>query len=299
VRFHAVQAYEGLALAQSYATVMEAAVASAEGHVNQARALVAAEMATQADLLQAQVYLSGLQQQLIEVLNMEAVAGEHIKLLTATVTALPIAAVAPSTEHTSSLPGDLDVTAVMARSDLQAHRENAEAADKMVGVARGAVLPHVNLSLQRDFFSHNDLFGDDARSWSLGVYATMGFGVQNVGGIKKAKAQSRAAGHMADFQARQAQVQATEALLHVRAADQKVAVARDAVDAAREGLRIVSNQYAEGLASMVDLLDIQAAAIMAEGNLVQALHDFRVGLANLEYAGALAPPAAAAQPSGS
>ena len=76
--------------------------------------------------------------------------------------------------------------------------------------------------------------------------------------------------------------------------DQKVTVARDAVSAAREGLRIVSNQYAEGLASMVDLLDIQAAAIMAEGNLVQALHDYRVGLANLEYAGALTPQTAAA-----
>ena len=56
-------------------------------------------------------------------------------------------------------------------------------------------------------------------------------------------------------------------------------MARDAVDAAREGLRIVTNQYREGLASMVDLLDTQAAAIMAEGNLVQARHDYQVGLA--------------------
>ena len=296
VRFQAVQAFEGLTLARSYEGVMEAAVTSAEGHVNQARAMVAAEMATEADLLQARVYLSDLQQRLIEVRNMAAVAGENIKLLTATTTYLPIEPerVPDDAAGKSGLEQGVDPTAVLARSDLLAQRESATAADKMVGVAQGAVLHHVNLRLQRDFYSLDNLFGDDARSWSLGVYATMGFGVQNVGEIKKAKAQSRAAGYMVEFETRRAQVQATEAWLAARAADQKVTVAREAVSAAREGLRIVSNQYAEGLASMVDLLDIQAAAIMAEGNLVQAFHDYRVGLANLEYAGALTPPTAAA-----
>jgi outer membrane protein TolC len=91
---------------------------------------------------------------------------------------------------------------------------------------------------------------------------------------------------MVQFETRQARVQATEALLNAQAAQEKVTVARGAVDAAREGLRIVTNQYREGLASMVNLLDTQAAAIMAEGNLVQAIHDYQVGMANLEYSGA-------------
>ena len=39
---------------------------------------------------------------------------------------------------------------------------------------------------------------------------------------------------------------------------------------------------------MVNLLDTQAGAIMAEGNLVQALHDYKVGMANLEFSGAIA-----------
>ena len=288
VVFHTIQTWEGLALARSYERVMEIAVASAEGHVQQARSLVAAEMATEADLLQAQVYLSALKQQLIEVRNMEAVAGENIKLLTATVTHLPLAAAAGGAE--GELPAAMDAQAVLQRSDLLAHHEQATAADKMVGVARGAVLPHINLSVQRDFYDHEDLFGSNAKSWTLGVYATMGFGMGNWGEIKKAKAHSRATTHMVDFETRQARVQATEAWLNAEAAREKVTVAREAVGAARAGLRIVSNQYREGLASMVDLLDTQAAATMAEGNLVQALHDYRVGLANLEYAGALSAP---------
>jgi len=66
IRFNTIQAFEGLALAKAFEDVMVAAVVSAEGHVKQAQSMVAAEMATQADLLQAKVYLSGLQQQLIE-----------------------------------------------------------------------------------------------------------------------------------------------------------------------------------------------------------------------------------------
>ncbi|MCB1184635.1 TolC family protein [bacterium] len=289
VRYNAIQAWEGLALAAAYEEVMAAAVTSAEGHVRQAQAMVDNEMATEADLLQAKVYLSGLKQQLIQVRNMKAVAGENIKLLTAIDTPLPVVAETGADPATTlALHGRFDLAAAANRNDILARREEANAAGNMVGVATGSLLPHINASIQRDLYSQEDLFGSDAKSWSLGVYATWDVfsGMQNIGEIRKAKAQKRAAEHMVDFETRQAKVQATEALLAARAAHEKVLVARDAVQAAREGLRIVANQYREGLASMVNLLDTQAAATMAEGNLVQAMHDYRVGLANLEFAGA-------------
>lgn len=286
IRYHAIQAFEGLRLARAYELVMMAAVESAQGHVRQAQSMVDNEMATEADLLQAKVYLSALQQQLIEVRNMMAVAGENIKLLTAVQTNLPLAATGESIAHDSPTRYAFDAATIAQRSDIQARQEEANAAGNMVGVATGAVLPHINMSLQRDWYDMESLFGTDASSWTMGVYATMGFGVENLGEIKKAKAHKRAAQHMVDFESRQAKVQATQALLNVRAAHEKVLVAQDAVTAAREGLRIVTNQYREGLASMVNLLDTQAAATMAEGNLVQARHDYLVGLANLDFSGA-------------
>ncbi len=294
IRFHSIQAFEGLTLATAYEGVMEAAVASAEGHVRQARSMVDNEMATEADLLQAKVFLSTLQQKLIEVRNMIAVAGENIKLLTAVSTTFPLATNAGALDQEGNLhlPGDLDLDAIRYRNDLQAQKEKSLAAGKMVGVATGSILPHVNLSLQKDWYDLENLFGANSDSWTLGVYATMGFGIQNMGEIKKAKAQHRAAEYMVDFETRKARVQATEALLGARAAHEKVLVARDAVDAAREGLKIVTNQYREGLANMVNLLDTQAYATQAEGNLVQALHDYSVGLANLEFTGAAKSAAA-------
>ncbi len=150
VRFNAVQAYEGLALAGAYVKVMEAAVSSAEGHVRQADAMVVEGLATEADRLQAGVFLSALKQQLIEVRNLAAIAGENIKLLTAVTSPLVLAAApAPQAADSTGLPVAVDATVVAQRSDLLAGREQATAAGKMVGVARGAILPRVNLSLQR------------------------------------------------------------------------------------------------------------------------------------------------------
>ncbi|MHB8079312.1 MAG: TolC family protein [Candidatus Krumholzibacteriia bacterium] len=288
VEFQAIQAYEGLVLAKAYERVMLDAIAAAEGHARQAQSMLDAEMATEADLLQARVYLAGVKQKLIETRNLVAIAGENIKLLTATRTDLPLAP-ADGFADPAPLPpvveagGDL----VARRPDVLARRQRADAAARMVGVARGALLPHVNLSLQRDWYGQS-LFANDATSWTLGVYATWDIfaGLEDWGRVKTSRAQKRAAEHMYEFDLRRARVEATQARLETGAAAEKVQVAREAVTAAREGLRIVTSQHREGLASMVDLLDVQAAATGAEGNLVQALHDYNVGLARLSYTGA-------------
>ena len=286
-RFHAVQAYEDLVLATAYEKVMTQAIAAAEGHVRQAQAMVDNEMAIEADLLQARVHRDALKQKLIETRNMIRVAGEHIKLLTAVETQLVIAPDAYDDGVVTDIVTGFLNDGVGLRSDLVASREQTEAAGHMVKVARGAFIPHLNLQAEKNFYHRDELFGNEADSWIFGIYVTWNVfsGLQNVGELKKASAQHHAAEYMQDFQTRQARVEATQAGLDLQAAAEKLRVARDAVEAAREGLRIVTNMYREGLASMVDLLDVQAAATMAEGNLVQARHDYRVGTAKLSFAG--------------
>ena len=277
VEYQAIQAYEGLVLARAWVEVLKTALASAEGHVRQAQAMFDAEMVTEADLLQARVHRDALAQRLIEMRNMQAVAGENIKLLTALRTDLVVAP-AEVGQAVDLLP--LVPTGSPAdRADIRAHRERSAAAGGMAKMARGRLLPHLNLSAEKNWFSRDEFLGDDADSWTVGIYATWDVfsGLENIGGLRKANAERRAAEHMLDFAERRAAVELIQARLTLEA---------DAEDAAREGLRIVTNQYREGLASMVDLLDVQAAATMAEGNLVRARHDYRVSLAGLRYAGA-------------
>jgi outer membrane protein TolC len=284
VALQCVQAYEGLALALSYHDVVEAAITSAEANAQQAQSLVDAEMATEADLLQAQVFLSGLRQQLITVENQVSMAGEMIRLLTTVETPLVMAARSrPAPGTTLAAPDSADVSG---RNDLLAHAARAEAASRMVAVARGAMLPHLNLSLSRDWVSESDIFGDEADSWSLGVYATWDLfkGLENISKLRQSRAERRAAEHLHAFESRRAHHEAQQTWHDARASRARIEVAASAVDAARESLRIVTNQYREGLASMIDLLDVQAAATKAEGDLVQARHDHRVDLARLAHA---------------
>jgi outer membrane protein len=285
VRLQAVQIHEGLRLTHAMIGVVEAAVRSAEAHEQRARSLVEAEMATEADLLQARVYVASLRQQLITTRNYAAAAGDAVQLLTAIDVPLPLTAAVAPTDTTVPAAPDTAVVALV-RSDLLAAEQQAKAAGKMVGVATGAMLPHVNLSLERNYFSHDDIFGDDATSWSLGAYATWNVfdGLQSISARRQARAQQRAAEHGRDFQARQARQEAQQAWRDVQAAADRLVVARDAMGAANESLRIVSNQYGEGLASMTDLLDVQTAEIAAAGGLAQAEHDYNVSLARLEYA---------------
>lgn len=285
IEFHAVQAYEGLVLAHSWVRVMKDALAAADGHVRQARAMYEAEMVTEADLLQARVRRSSLAQRLIEVRNMADIATENIKLLTAVDTPLPMAPAGAEDPPVDPEIPEVDSGAAEYRSDIQAHGERTAAASNMVKVARGRLLPHLNMSAEKNFFSRDEFLRNDSSTWTVGLYATWDIfsGLENIGGLKKARAESRAASHMLDFEKRRARMEAVQAHLGLRAAAEKVSVARDAVAAAREGLRIVENQYREGLASMVDLLDVQAAATMAEGDLVQARYDYMVSLAELRY----------------
>ena len=288
VEYHAVQAYEGLLLASAYETVMLVALDAADGHVRQAQAMFDAEMVTESDLLQAKVYRSGIYQQLIETRNMVRTSGEYIKLLTATDVQLVIAPTSSDKIDVARLA--FGATGATTRSDIESGKLKSTAAGNMVKVARGSMLPHLNMSSEKNWYSSEDFLGDDADAWTVGVYATWDIfsGFENIGALKKARAQSRAAKYMLDFETRKATVEATQAKLELEAAIEKYNVANDAVTAAREGLRIVTNQYREGLASMVDLLDVQAASTMAEGNLVQAGFDVSTGIAKLRFAGGTA-----------
>ncbi len=296
VRLQAVQIHEGLRLTRAMIGVVEAAVRRAEAHEQRARSLVEAEMATEADLLQARVYLASLRQQLITTRNHAAAAADAVQLLTAIDVPVPLTAAAANPAVVVPAAPDT-ATVAIARNDLLAAEQQARAAGKMVGVATGAMLPHVNLSLERNYFSHDDIFGDDATSWTLGAYATWNVfdGLQSISARRQARAQHRAAEHGWSFQTRQARHEAQQAWRDVQAAAEKLAVARDAVGAARESLRIVSDQYGEGLASMTDLLDVQTAEIAASGGLAQANHDYNVSLARLEYAAGSPQPEGGAQ----
>ena len=69
--------------------------------------------------------------------------------------------------------------------------------------------------------------------------------------------------------------------LDAGAAGQMIGVARQATEQAEESLRILENQYREGLATITDLLDTELAATNSRLSYVQALYGYNLALARV------------------
>src|SRR5262249_20311210 len=70
----------------------------------------------------------------------------------------------------------------------------------------------------------------------------------------------------------------------LRAATQRIEVAKASVEEARESLRITQNRYAAGLNNVTDLLRNETALLEAKTRYLAAISDQRVAAASLERA---------------
>jgi outer membrane protein TolC len=70
----------------------------------------------------------------------------------------------------------------------------------------------------------------------------------------------------------------------LRAAVQRIEVAKAAVAEAEESLRITQNRYEAGMANVTDLLRNETAALESRTRYLAAVHDQRVAAAMVEMA---------------
>jgi len=281
--FMVKQAYYSVILARENKKVIDAAVKAAESHAHQAAQMAATGLATRADELKAQVRLAELEQQRIRVENMIQVAVENLKLASGWHSDQFLL---PSDSLTGrALELKLDELTAYAKANqpaLAAARHVAKAAEYDARAAWGEVIPHLNgfFQYERD---GQDAFGGDGDNWMVGLsldwYPFDGFG--HVGKIQSKRAMREKAAWDAALADHHLEVQVKEAYLNVGATNEMLGVARKAVDQARESLRIVENQYAEGLATITDLLDTEVAATNSELSRTQALFDYNLALARL------------------
>ena len=70
----------------------------------------------------------------------------------------------------------------------------------------------------------------------------------------------------------------------LRAAQQRIEVAKASVDEAEESLRITQNRYEAGISNVTDLLRTETAVLEARTRHLAAIHDQRIAAAMLELA---------------
>jgi outer membrane protein len=286
VMAQAAEAYIGLLLAVENHAVVAQALETARAHMKLVQDRFRAGLAVKSDVLRAQVRIADLEQQRLMAHSQVQVAQAMLHAAMGQPDSGPIMPVTPI-DRFSPTDGALDQWVQQAldrRLELKQVTAQADIAEKEIARARSGHYP--TLALQGNYEINSEDFNDSHDNYTVGAVLRM-----NLYSGSRISAQTAAArANLSKVKARRksmelgVRVETQRAFYMAQSTWKSIAVARQAVDQAEEGLRIVANRYSGGLLTIVDLLDAQTALQQARTHLFKAMHDYRVARIELALA---------------
>jgi len=289
-----VKAYYGAVLAAESLKTAEQALRSAEADLLRAESVRAAGMSTDVDVLSIRVHLAGVTEQRIQKTAELEVAksalndalglpldNQHALTSTLTPLVLPDWDLA-SIEHDASssrpetrqshLAADLAATQEIAARNALLPQVGFRAgfeADRQQFISKGGANWMASISLRWNLFNGS---GDKARIEESSRW------------LDRARADEKRVDSAVRLEVRRAWA-------NLRAAVQRIEVAKAAVAEADESLRIIRNRYAAGMSNVTDLLRNETAALESRTRYLAAVHDQRIAATMLELAAGRLSPA--------
>jgi outer membrane protein len=296
--FGVKRAFYGCLLARQFRDVAEEAVTLAEKHLKNVRNMYDVGMATKFDLLRTEVQLANLQPQLIKARNTLALAEIGLKTLLGLDLGREVEI--QGELGYKDVEANLDASVVQAmslRPEIVQFNLQRQMAAEMLKSAKAAYLPTVGIGAQYNLWADKLRIGGD--TWEdyysinlvLSVPITNGFMTKAKIGESKAILKQLEYGQKGLSDMVRYEVQ--EAVLNLQQAKESLLSQEKNVEQAREAVRIAELNYAEGLATNLDVSSVQVALSQARTNFSQAQFDYAVALAQLEKAVGAAEPAPA------
>jgi outer membrane protein len=285
------ETYFGYLAARALVEAENASVRQAEASLAAAQGLQRAGLATIADVLQARTALS--QRRLV----LQQAEGQVLAVRGALAT---VAGLSPTAElEVGALPAEVDadaahpaiddlLAAAAARNpDVARARAAAEAADARARAASRARWPTLSLQTgaSRSFYLEPaDLSA--ATSWSAGLVLRLPLleGIRPAYDALAARAGADAARARADATGQRVSLDVWLSFQALRTAGGRIATARDLLSSASASAEVAAGRYREGVGSIVDLLNAQAALELARAEDVRARADYLVAIARLARA---------------
>jgi outer membrane protein TolC len=282
--FNVYSAYLEVQKSQSSLAVAEQSVTAAREHERLARVRNDAGTGLRSDVLRARTYLSEMEQQNISAKNAHAMAklrlvrvtgGKAGESLDISEELRPPAVVAGNNE--------LARLALENRQDLKEAETSLEKADVGVKAARGGYLPTLYATASYQMNDRDIPFGRDNDAWMAGVNLRWEIfdGMRRGNEIGKARALRNSAAEYTEDYRSEVLLQVTEQSLRREESVARLAVARNAVRDAEEGVRLTGKRFENSLATIVELLDTQTALNRSRMLLVGAESDFALATARL------------------
>jgi len=288
-----VKAYYSAVLAAESLQTAEQAVRSAEADLRRAESVHAAGMSTDVDVLSIRVHLAAVSEQRIQ----KAADLDVAKSALNDALGLPL-----DTRHTLvsslrplALPemelASLEQDASSARPEARATHLAADLARTQAESAHSALLPEVGFHAAFEA-DRQQFINKGGANWlvSIGLKWNLFNGNGDKARIEETSRWMERAHAEEQRMDSAVRLEVRRAWADLRAAAQRIEVAKAAAAEAEESLRIIQNRYEAGMSNVTDLLRNETAVLESRTRYLAAVHDQRLAAANLELAaGRLSP----------
>jgi len=287
--FNTKRAFYGYLLAQEFVKVAEETVEVAEKLYKNVKSLYDVGMASKFDLLRSEVQVANLKPQLIRARNNLKIAELSLKTLLGLDLEKPVE-IKGELIYELYEP-DLEKSlaeALQNRPEVSQLGYQKQAVGEMLKLARASNLPSIAVSGTYNFWADKLNFQKD--TWQdfytvnlvlnlpiFNGFATSARVAQSKAMIRELELSQKGLVDMVRFEIRQA-------ILKLNEARESLLSQEKNVEQAQESLRIAELNYAEGMITVLDVSQAQAALSQAKTNYSQALYDYVISLAQLEKA---------------
>ncbi len=280
------EAFYNILLAMEFVKVSQQTVDLVEKQLQIAQNFFEAGASTNFDVLRAEVLLANARSNLIRAKNQARIAKDTYK----NVLNIDLAEAVVVKGSLDRLSIELGLNSLIQRGmenrpEMQQFEFNEQAAKKQVDVAKTGNRPDLS------FFTNYQIEGNERlekmnRIWNLGFalnfpifdgFATRAAVQQAESGLKRTQLGKQQVADTIEFEVR-------SAYLNLLEAKALIEVQKETVEQAQESVRIANLRYENGMITSVELTDAQLALSQAEVNRLQSLHDYAIGLAQLEKA---------------
>jgi len=289
--FNVKMSFYGYLLAREFFVVAEEALKLAEEFQKNVKSLYDVGMSSKFDLLRSEVQVANLKPQLIRARNGRDVAELGLKRALGIDLGKPVTVVAKGALSFTPLDPDVDKwveEALLKRPELRKIDQQRLMAGESLKIARGAILP--TLAIGGAYNSWADSLSFRKGTWqnyysvNLSLSIPIFNGFESRARIGQSKAAIREIDWVRKGLADMIAFEVRQAILNYQQSRESLLSQEKNVEQAQEAVRIAELNFAEGLATALDVLTAQVALSQARTNYSQGLYDCVMSEAQLEKA---------------
>jgi outer membrane protein TolC len=292
VVFNVKSLYYGVILAAELKSVAEMTLEQAEANLGQVEAMLREGTRSRFDLLRARVEVANRRPELIQARHGEELSRSRFKRAVG----LPLDTEIELTDELTFESFDMSINegtaiALEKRPELRTVRMEERMSDIEVTLSKLDYFPSLLLlsryswqgQTSEKFFPENDEF---AQSWFAGVGFTWPIfdGLKTRSRINQARAQQSMSRYRKKKAEEEVRLDVIEAFRDLESSREEIMSQEANVEEAEEAYRLASIRFANGLATQLEVNDVELALNRARTNYIQSLYNYNVARARVEKA---------------